>query len=105
MSMERVISALTSFGLSRSEAEVYIYTANRGPQKAEDLAESLNFCKSTVYSCLKNLKKKQLVSKDHATYSALPFEEALDLLIAREKKQANHLQERKKRLLERWNKE
>lgn len=105
MSMERVISVLTSLGLSRSEAEVYIYTANRGPQKAEDLAKSLNFCKSTVYFCLKNLKNKQIVSKDNVKYSALPFEEALDLLIAREKKQANQLQERKKRLLAKKNKE
>ena len=105
MSMERIISALKSLGLSRSEAEVYIYTANRGPQKAEDLAKSLYFCKSTVYSCLKNLKNKQIVSKDNVTYSALPFEEALELLIAREKKQATQLQERKKRLLAKKNKE
>lgn len=34
MSLERVMKALIGLGLSRVDAEVYIYIANNSPQKA-----------------------------------------------------------------------
>ena len=31
MSLERIIETLVSLGLSRTEAEIYVYLANKGP--------------------------------------------------------------------------
>ena len=90
-----MIKALVSLGLSRFEAEMYVYIANKGPQTALNIANALNCNKSTVYDNMKKLQKKRLVTKELASFTALPFEETLELLIAREKKQANQLQERK----------
>ena len=104
MSLERVIKALVSLGLSRSEAEMYVYIANKGPQKALDIANALNCNKSTVYDNMKKLQKKGLVTKEVSSFTALPFEETLELLIARERNKTNNFQESKKQLLANWKK-
>ena len=38
MSHERVLKALMSLGLSRTDAEVYVFLATKGPQKARNIA-------------------------------------------------------------------
>ena len=102
MSLERVIKALIGLGLSRSDAEVYVYLAKKGPQTVVDLARALNITKHKIYSRLENLQIKGLVTEDRTLFSALPFEEALDLLIKTKKEQAQALQESKEELLAKW---
>ena len=99
MSLELILKALIRLGLSRLEAEVYVYIAKMGSQKAKDLDGALNYSKNQIYKSLRMLTEKALVTKEGIKFSAIPFEEALDLLIEREKKQANHIKESKKRLL------
>lgn len=105
MSLELIIQALVNLGLSRLEAEVYTLVANKGAQKAVWITQALNINKSTTYSNLKKLQNKQLVVKDNARYYALPFEEALDLLIKKKKERAQVLHEKKEELLATWKKE
>jgi sugar-specific transcriptional regulator TrmB len=102
MSLERVITALSGLGLSRIDAEVYVYLAKKGPNKVVALARATNINKQKIYSSLKTLQTKGLVSKDRTTFSALPFEEALDLLIKIEKEQAQAMHESKEKLLATW---
>ena len=102
MSLERIIKALVSLGLTRLEAEVYVYVAQNGPQTVIELDLALNYSKNQIYSSLKNLTTKKLVNQDGLTFSALPFEEALDLLIKMEKEQAQIMQESKEELLATW---
>ena len=45
---------------------------------------------------------KELVKKDGSVFSALPFEEALELLINQEKEQAKSIEKSKKQLLVSW---
>ena len=104
-SLKRIIKALIRLGLSRLEAEVYFYIANNGPQKAVSLAKDLNVNKSTIYASLRNLQTKELVTKDRTMFSALPFEEALELLIKMNKEQTRFLHESKKELLSSWRKD
>lgn len=102
MSLERVIKALIGLGLTRVDAEVYVYIAKKGPQTGVDLAKALNINKQKMYTSLRNLQTKGLVTKDRTIFSALPFEEALDLLIKMEKEQAQIMQESKEELLTTW---
>jgi len=102
LSLERIIEALVRLGLSRVEAEVYVYIANNGSQEAVILAKALNLKKSTMRASLRNLKKKGLVTKRGPSFSALPFEEALELLIKTEKEQARAMHESKEELLTTW---
>jgi sugar-specific transcriptional regulator TrmB len=83
LSLERIIKTLESFGLKQIEAEVYVYLGKKGPQEVKDLAEALKIRKRKLYSILKNLQAKGIVTANqtHATvYSALNFEKTLDLL-------------------------
>jgi sugar-specific transcriptional regulator TrmB len=102
MSLERVIKALINLGLSRLNAEVYVYLAKKGPQTAIDLVRAWNCSEQKIYSSLKNLQTKGLIYKDRTMFSAIPLEEALELLIERGKKQANHIQKSKKELISKW---
>jgi sugar-specific transcriptional regulator TrmB len=104
VSLERIKKALVHLGLSRIDSEIYIYIANKGPNKVVEIANVLNISTSTVYSKLKKLESEELVTKDHAIYSALPFEEALELLINRKKRETNNFQKNKKLLIN-WKKE
>ena len=103
MSLERVIKALVCLGLSRSDAEIYVYTAKKGPQTALDLTGALNYSKHQILTSLQTLTRKELVSKDGTIFSALPFEEALELLIRTEKEQAKSIEESRKELIVNWN--
>ena len=97
-----MIKALIGLGLTRLDAEVYVYLAKKGPQEVVDLAKALNYVNKKIDASLKNLQTKRLVSKDRTIFSALPFEEALDLLIKMEKEQAQAMHESKEELLATW---
>jgi sugar-specific transcriptional regulator TrmB len=105
LSLELIIKALIGLGLSRSDAEVYVYLAKKGPQKTVDLAKALNLSRKKIYSSLKNLQNKGLVTKDRTMFSALPFEEALELLIEKKKEQTEAMIEQKRELLVNWKNE
>lgn len=105
MSLERVIKALIGLGLTRVDAEVYVYLAKKGPQKVVDLARVLKFSKQKILTSLENLQNKGIVTvnlEDCTVFYALPFEKALELLIKTEKQQTQVMQETKEVLLSTW---
>jgi len=102
LSLERVIEALIGLGLSGVDAEVYVYLAKKEPQTALDLARALNITKQKMYTSLKNLQTKGLVTKEQTLFFALHFEEALGILIKTKKKQAQSMHENKEELLASW---
>lgn len=84
MSLERIIEILESFGFKRIEAEVYVYLAKKGPQKAKDLADALKIRQQQLYSILNKLQAKGVVIAIHkqtTVFSALDFEKTLDQLV------------------------
>ncbi len=106
MSLERVIKALISLGLSRSDAEIYVFIAKKErPQKVVDLGRGLNYSIYQIDSSLKSLINKELVMKDGSTFYALPFEETLELLIKKEKEKAKSIEKSKEKLLVNWKRE
>lgn len=109
MSQERVLKALVSFGLTQTDAQVYIYLAKKGPQKGADAAKALKVQRQQFYRSLKNLENQGIVSAtlEHPSmFSALPFEKALDLLAkAKMKKaleEAQRIKEEKNDLIANW---
>ena len=105
MSLERLIKALIGLGLTRIDAEVYVILAKKGQQTVVDLAKAMNFGTHKISTSLTTLITKGLVNTNHKIFSALPFEEALELLIELEKKQAQTLYQNKDELLASWNKD
>ena len=105
MSLELVLKTLEGFGLSRIDAEVYVYLAKKGPQKGRELANALQVTKQQLYPSLKNLKNKGIVTASlerPALFSAIAFKKVLELLIEIKVEQAKAIKETKKELLDSW---
>jgi sugar-specific transcriptional regulator TrmB len=105
MSLDRVFKALIDLGLSKPEAQVYIFLETKGPDTARKLATALQINRQQMYRILKRLQDKKIIkiaSGHPAEFSALPFEEALNLLIQHKKKNAKTAQNNKKELLAYW---
>jgi predicted transcriptional regulator len=105
MSLERVIKALESLGLTRLEAEVYVFTAKNGCRTILKLCDALQHSKRQISTSLKTLIEQALITQKGTSYYAIPFEEALEQLIEREKQQAQHVQKKKEQLLANWSNE
>jgi sugar-specific transcriptional regulator TrmB len=102
MSLERVMDALVNLGLTRMDAEIYVYLAKKGAMKEITLDSALTYTKKQIYNSLRRLTTKELASKNGKLYSTIPFEEALDMLIKLKEEEAKTMNQRKKELLVNW---
>ena len=98
LSLERIITTLVETGLTRMQAEVYVYLAKKGPKTLENLTKTLIFDRKQVKKSLNCLQKKGLLTKNKILFCALPFEEALILLIETKKEQAKVMKISKKEI-------
>jgi sugar-specific transcriptional regulator TrmB len=102
LSLERVLKALESLGLSRIDSQVYVYLATSGPKKAKDMINALTINKRQVYRSLTRLQNKGIaLTNDERPFlfSAVPFEDVIDLLMEIKKEQAKALQASKEELV------
>ena len=103
--MERVFKALLSLGLSRSEAEIYVYLATEGPREAANIAENLRLNRQQLSSNLKSLQKRKIVisTLEHSTqFSALPFKKTIALLMKTKRAEAQNIEQNKEEILSEW---
>lgn len=105
MSLERIIEALITLGLSRLDSEIYVYVTKKASTTIFDLRLALNYPKNQIKSSIERLIKKGIVIENGTEFIAVPFEEALELLIKKEKEKAQTLHESKKELLAYWKNE
>jgi sugar-specific transcriptional regulator TrmB len=100
-----VFKALIDLGLSEPEAQVYMFLESKGPAKTKRITFALQINRTQVYRILKRLQGKNIIKimvGHPAKFFALPFEEALNLLIQHKKKNAKTAQNNKKKLLSDW---
>ena len=105
MSLDRVLKSLVSLGITQNDAEVYIYLAKEGPKKASELANALETSRQRLYINLKKLMEKQIVTTSDtkpSVFSAITFEEVIDLLVKIKKEQSAAILETKEELLANW---
>ncbi len=105
MSLERVLKIFKRFGFSKTDAEVYIYLAKRGPKRENDLSDALKLTRQQLYRSLKNLQSKGIViaTRERSDlFSAVSFERVLDLLVKVNFEQARAIKETKEELLDSW---
>ncbi len=105
MAKEWMVKTLESLGLKRLDAEVYVYLVHNEPQKARDIAETLQTYKRQLYRSLRNLQRKGIVSVSQerpALFSAVSFDKVLDQFIKADRDQAQRIEENKEQLLSMW---
>jgi len=105
LSLERVLRVLNRLGFSKVDAEVYVFLAKIGPQKGRDLTTNLKIAKQQLYPILKVMQKKGIVTSNRkrpSLFSAIAFEELLDLYVKTSIDQAQIIIETKEELLANW---
>lgn len=106
MSQHRVFKALMSLGLSKTNAQVYVFLANAGPQSVEEMVDELKLNEAVLRRSLQALSRKRIVflSQSPASFHALPFDEALKLLAKEQLKKVEDVEQKKSEILSKWQK-
>ncbi len=105
MSQDRVFETLLNLGLTEMDSKVYVFLAKKGLQKALDVSKSMRMNKEQLYRSLRKMQSKGLVTAtlEHpARFSAVPFEEVLDLFIKAKMEEAHEIQRDKDEILSIW---
>jgi sugar-specific transcriptional regulator TrmB len=93
------------FDLSRNEIRVYLYLARSGIQKAREISDALALHRTETYRILRDLEKRGLLScilEKPIKFTAVPFEEAYDILVKTKKLNVEMLERKKKDLVDLW---
>jgi len=105
LELSTVADTLMEYGLSRKEAEVYVYVASCGPCKASEIVGALTMPRTEVYRVLTDLQHIGVLEatlQRPARFAAAPVSEALETLIDIQRRRASLLEGRKPDLLEKW---
>ncbi len=105
MSIERLIGVLASLGLTKREAQVYVYLSKRGPCEEKNLEDALKLTKHKLSQILKRLSTLEMVnasSEYSIKYCATPLERVLDMLLKEKRQQAKVLQINREELILNW---
>jgi sugar-specific transcriptional regulator TrmB len=105
LSKERIIKVLEGLGMSSRDILVYVFLANSGPHTKKEIVEDLKIQERKIYHSLKSLQDIEIVKTTDEypeQYSAMTFEEVIDLFIEVKKEQTKTLQESREGLLSSW---
>jgi sugar-specific transcriptional regulator TrmB len=105
LSKQRIIKALEGFGLTQVDVQIYVFLAKEGPHTVREITGALNLQESKIDRSLKDLQDIEIVktSGEHPIqYSAVAFEEVIDLFIEVKKEQTKTMQESREELLSSW---
>jgi len=105
LELSTVSDTLMEYGLSRKEAEVYVYVASCGPCKASEIVGALSMPRTEVYRVLTDLQHMGVLEatlQRPAKFAAVQVSQALETLIGIQKRRASILESKKPELLEKW---
>jgi sugar-specific transcriptional regulator TrmB len=105
LTQEWLLKTLIELGFKEHDARVYIFIALTGPRKAKDIVVGLATYKRKVYRSLKRLENNGMVivsSRVPAEFSAIPFDQVLDLLRMETLKESDQMEKKKDYYLELW---
>ncbi len=97
-----MLRILEGVGVSKAEAEVYVYLAKWGPTRSLDLAVNIGKTQPQINSILRRLNKKGVVKyskRRSRLFSALDFEEVIERYVKLNIEQAMVIEEVKEKLL------
>lgn len=100
-----MLKTLANLGFGKRDTDVYVFLSEMGPQKGKIIADVLHLSRQQLYRSLKYLRKRHVVniSVDHPVlFSAIPFEQLIELVIGIKLEQARVLKESREELLSSW---
>ena len=100
-----MLTTLINLGFTESEVQVYVFLVTKGPKKARDIADALKIHRNQLYCILRKLRSQGIVnpsSEYPARFSAVSFDQILDLIIKTRIEQQKALEASKQELLFTW---
>ena len=105
LTLEKIKSELINFGLTKSQAKVFIYLGKYGSKTASEIAKALQLPRTETYHLVNSLQNIGLVVAElaHPTqYTALEMKEAISTLVNQEQERIDNLANKEESLSELW---
>ncbi len=100
-----MLKLLTSLGLSRKNAELYLFIAVNGPIQVKAIADGMAVGRQQAYRRARQLQKRKVVitSNTHPmTISAVDFQQAIDILSKPRRNAIQALETNRDEILSHW---
>ena len=105
LTLEKIKNELINFGLTKSQAKVFIYLGKYGSTTASEIAKALQLPRTETYHLVNSLQNIGLVLAElaHPTkYNALEMKEAISTLVNQEQQRIDNLANKEESLSEMW---
>ncbi|MBN1357304.1 hypothetical protein JW988_00890 [Candidatus Bathyarchaeota archaeon] len=106
MTEKALKTTLEKFGVTKQEAEVYLFLAKRWALKTGQISKQMKKNKGQIYRLLTSLQEKGLVETTlefPTRYVAVPLERVLSSFIQTKREEVASIERKKEDLLEDWN--
>ena len=107
LGIERITEDLIKFGLTKSQAKVFIYLGKYGSKTSPEVCKDLNLPRTETYHILNELTNRGIVVSEfsHPTrYSSIQMEMAIRIMVETEQAKIGILAEKEKEITKLWNK-
>lgn len=105
LGIEKITANLTAFGLTKTQAKVFIYLGKYGSKTSPQVCKDLNLPRTETYNILNILTNRGIVVTEfsHPTkFSALPIEKAITIMIKSEQTKISMLEEKEREVAKLW---
>ena len=105
ITLEKIKNELINFGLTKSQAKVFIYLGKYGSKTASEIAKALQLPRTETYHLVNSLQNMGLVVAElsHPTkYTAMEMNTAISTLVKQEQERVNNLATKEETLSEMW---
>ena len=105
LTLEKIKNELINFGLTKSQAKVFIYLGKYGSKTASEIAKALQLPRTETYHLVNSLQNMGLVVAElsHPTkYTAMEMGEAVATLVKQEQERIDTLATKEQSLSEMW---
>ena len=103
--LEKIQNELINFGLTKSQAKVFIYLGKYGSKTASEVSKALQLPRTETYHLVNSLQSLGLVIAElsHPTkYTAMDMKEAITTLVKQQQEKINSLAIKEESLSEMW---
>jgi len=105
LTLEKIQNELINFGLTKSQARVFIYLGKYGSKTASEIAKALQLPRTETYHLVNSLQNMGLVVAElsHPTqYTAMEMNHAISTLVKQEQERIDTLANKEASLSEMW---
>jgi len=105
LTLEKIKNELINFGLTKSQAKVFIFLGKYGAKTASEIAKALQLPRTETYHLVNSLQNMGLVVSElcHPTkYTAMKMKEAISTLVKQEQDRIDTLATKEEALSEMW---